>query len=153
MDIDDDDEELYGTKRIASYSTTSSFHDSPHLRLEKSKRLESKMGVLALLNRYGPFQDYAVGLAATDKVQWANRPSSFPLQLVSSTGSGPDGSLSIIQESVWPHIITSFPMSACDEIFTLQLRAAARAKKSGLHEGQIFLVLSSATSSMASIRV
>lgn len=152
-DSGNSDEELYGTKRTAVHPATKSFRDSPYLKLEKSKKLESKIGVLATLHRCGPFQDYAVGHAATDKVQWASRSSPVPLQRVGTTGSDSAGALSVVQESVWPHVITSFPMSACDEIFALQLKSATKTKKPTLQEGQMFFILSLATSSMASIQV
>ena len=68
------------------------------------------------------------------------------IELVSTSGHGKNGALCVLQQTVRPSIITSFPLAGCNNMWTL-------VGPSKVKEGHAFLILSLAESSTSTNRL
>ena len=68
------------------------------------------------------------------------------IELVSTSGHGKNGALCVLQQTVRPSIITSFPLAGCNNMWTL-------VGPSKVKEGHAFLILSLAESATSTNRL
>ncbi|XP_058460280.1 cleavage and polyadenylation specificity factor subunit 1 [Malaya genurostris] len=106
--LEEEELEVYGTGQKTSVQLTSYIFE-----------------VCDSILNIGPIAHMAVGERTTEEEQDENKdiqfiPNKLDLEIVTSSGHGKNGALCVLQNSIKPQVITSFGLSGCLDVWTVE---------------------------------
>eukprot|EP00743_Colponemidia_sp_Colp-15_P008724 GILK01009501.1.p1 GENE.GILK01009501.1~~GILK01009501.1.p1 ORF type:complete len:1435 (-),score=334.89 GILK01009501.1:198-4025(-) len=94
---------------------------------QKVVPVKYKLKVCDSIFNIGPIADLAVGESVTDQVTGAKK----PLEIVTCSGHGKNGSLCVLQRTIRPELISEFELGECKSIFAVYNNATGATDTNG----------------------